>query len=280
MQITPVQHIGHYWFKRDDLFMPFDFSPANGSKLRQGMLLCEKNMIQVKKGIYTGTSIHSPQAVICASLARYYNVPCVIVYGGTNEAALLYNRYAQLCARLGARIEVCKSGRTSVVSSHAERFAQETNGFNVRYGFDLRNNADVFIGSVAEQAQNIPDNLDYLVITVGSAITITGVLFGLTIYNKHVRNVIAVGCAPNRMQKIQEYACIIKEQTGYTLPLELVSYQDCYARLKGYKYEDTQRAEYFGMTFHPRYEAKTFNFMQRYLSKDARTLMWITGHEL
>lgn len=260
--------------------MPFDFSPANGSKLRQGMLLCENNMQQVKNGIYTGTSIHSPQAVICASLARFYNVPCTIVYGGTNEAALRKNRYAQLCKQLGAVIELCNSGRTAVVSAHAERIAQRAGGFNVRYGFDLRNNADVFVGSVAEQVQNIPDGLDYLVVTIGSAITITGVLYGLAIYNKHVRSVIGVGCAPNRMQKIIDYSNMIREQTGLVLPLDLLSYQDCYARIKGYQYEDTQKAECGGIVFHPRYEAKTYNFIQRYLSKSAKTLMWITGHEI
>ena len=278
--ITPVQHIGNYYFKRDDLFQPFDFSPANGSKLRQGLLLCEKNISLVKNGIFTGTSIHSPQAVICASLARYYGVPCTIVYGGTNEQSIKKNKYAQICKRLGANFEFCGMGYNAVVSAKAQQLANISNGFNIKYGFDLRNNTDVFMGSVAEQVQNIPDRLDYLVITVGSAITVTGVLLGIEKYQKRVRNVVAVGCAPNRLQKIMHYAEIIKAQSGYELPLEILSYQDCYNKLKGYKYEDTQKAQYGGVVFHPRYEAKTFNFMQRYLSKSAKTLMWITGHEL
>lgn len=280
MQITPVQHIGDYYFKRDDLFMPFDFSPVNGSKLRQGMLLCEKNIDYVQNGIYTGTSIHSPQAVISASIARFYGVPCTIVYGGTNESSLRQNRYAQLCAHLGAKIELCKVGYTTAVSARAGELAKERGGLNIKYGFDLRNNLDVFLESVAEQVYNIPDNLDYLVITIGSAITAVGVLLGIEKYGKKVHNVVGVGCAPNRLQKMQEYAEMIRAKTGVSIPLGLLSYQDCYNRLKGYKYEDTQRASYGGITFHPRYEAKTFNFMTKYLSRSARTLMWVTGHDI
>lgn len=90
--ITPIQKLGDYYFKRDDLFVPFDFSPANGSKLRQCMLLCEKKAERAKNGLYTGTSIHSPQAVITASVAKRMGVPCTIVYGGTNSESLAKNK--------------------------------------------------------------------------------------------------------------------------------------------------------------------------------------------
>lgn len=32
--LTPVEQIGDYWFKRDDCFMPFDDIPINGGKVR------------------------------------------------------------------------------------------------------------------------------------------------------------------------------------------------------------------------------------------------------
>lgn len=50
--------------------------------------------------------------------------------------------------------------------------------------------------------------------------------------------------------------------------------------MRGYKYENTMKESYMGITFHPRYEAKTFNFMKKYVPKSARTLMWVTGHEM
>lgn len=67
---------------------------------------------------------------------------------------------------LGARIEIgSKLGYTAVLTNKAKEIADYNNGFNIQYGFDLRNNADVFIGSVANQVQNIPNHIDYLVIT-------------------------------------------------------------------------------------------------------------------
>lgn len=32
---TPVQKVGDYFFKRDDLFAPFNDIPLNGGKVRQ-----------------------------------------------------------------------------------------------------------------------------------------------------------------------------------------------------------------------------------------------------
>lgn len=276
--ITPVQKICEYYFKRDDLFMPFDFSPANGSKLRQGILLCEK-YADAKNGIFTGTSVHSPQAVICASIAKSIGAPCTIVYGGTDEQHSAHNKYYKICRQLGASVEFTKLGYNAVVEKRARDLANAANGFCVKYGFDLRNNIDIFIGSVADQVQNIPQRLDALVITVGSAITILGVLLGIVKYGKDVRRIIGVGCAPNRYGKICQYADYIKAQTGYKLPVGRISYVDCFNKLAGYKYENTMQESYAGLVFHPRYEAKTFHFLRTYLPKGGDILMWITGHD-
>lgn len=278
--LTPVQRLGYYYFKRDDMFIPFDFSPANGSKMRQCILLCEKNLSACKNGIVTGTSIHSPQAVITATYAKAINTKCKIFYGGTSIQRLNANKYSAICQKLEAELVVEKSGYNSVLTKYADDFAASINGFNIRYGFDLMNNIGVFVNSVANQTSNIPDGIDYLVITVGSAITLLGVLLGISKYKKHIGCIVGVGCAPNREQKIRDYAKIISAQTGYDMQLDRLRYFDCFNKLKGYKYEYTQRASYLGLTFHPRYEAKTFNFMRKYIPHDATTVMWITGHDM
>ena len=47
-ELTPVEGIGSYLFKREDLYKPFDFSPVNGSKLRQCEILLEKQILDIK----------------------------------------------------------------------------------------------------------------------------------------------------------------------------------------------------------------------------------------
>nr|DAR55323.1 MAG TPA: hypothetical protein [Caudoviricetes sp.] len=44
LQLTPISELGGWLFKREDLFLPFPFCKANGSKLRQSIILTEKNI--------------------------------------------------------------------------------------------------------------------------------------------------------------------------------------------------------------------------------------------
>lgn len=275
--ITPVEKRGEYWFKREDLYKPYDFSPANGSKLRQCQLLVEKNIDKASNGIITGTSVLSPQAVIAASVAKELSVPCKIFYGGTNMSLLMQKKYPHIAEQIGADVSVVsKMAYTSVLAAKAEEFANKNNYFHIRYGFDLRKNLDCFIDSVANQVQNTPRDIRSLVITVGSSITLIGVLYGISIYGlNNIENVYAIGCAPNRISKIQEYASMIYFESGTPLPFHKLHYVDAFNALKGYKYENTVKEEYQGIVFHPRYEAKTFRWLKQQDIKDC--LMWVTG---
>lgn len=279
-ELTPVERRGQYYFKREDRFAPFRFCGVNGSKLRQCMMLVEKNREQAEKGLITATSILSPQAPITAAVAREMGVPCTIVYGGTTGKRLASLAYPQLCSRLGADVRIASaSGRTSVITARAQALAQDSGAYLIRYGFDMRGNIDCFLRSVAEQVRNIPDRLDNLVVTVGSAITIVGILYGIAVYGKRVRNVYGVGCAPNREAKIRELAGLIRDG-GFgkeiTPPLR---YIDAFNKYKGFKYEDICRLSYNGLVFHPRYEAKAFRWLC--CSKlQGETLFWVTGADI
>ena len=283
MQLTPINELGGWLFKREDLFQPFPFCKANGSKLRQSIILTEKNIETARNGLITGTSIVSPQGVICAATARYLKVPCKIIYGGTTIERIKNEKYPVEAARLGAQIIIgSKCPRTAVLNSIAKEEAKKTNAFVIKYGFDLRNNLDCFIESVAEQVKNIPDELENLVIVVGSSITLIGVLYGIAIYGKSVKNVWGVGCAPNRTDKIKKYAQIIYEEKKVSLPLNILRYVDCFSKYKGFKYENTYDERYMGINFHPRYEAKAFLWMTKALNpkRDRKTLFWINGKDI
>lgn len=277
--LTPIEKRGDYWFKRDDFYRPFDFSPVNGSKLRQCQLLIEDNMDTAKNGIITGTSVLSPQSAIVASVAKHKKIPCFIYYGGTTYESLLKKKIPSLCVDLDAKVEiVSKMGYTSVLNAKAIEKAQLLGLFNVQYGFDLQNNLNVFFESVAKQVENIPDDIENIVITVGSGITLIGVLWGIVLFNKKVKNIYAIGCAPNRINKINNYSNIIYFIKNISLPIHKIIYIDAFNEIKGYKYENTINANYNGITFHPRYEAKTFNWLNNNNKIiNGKTLMWITG---
>lgn len=282
--LTPVMSAGGVLFKRDDLFRPFPFSKMNGSKLRQCMMLCHKNAKSAARCLITGTSILSPQGAIVAATARHLGVPCYIYYGGTTPENIIKQKYPLHAAQLGAHVIIgSQCGRTNVLNAMAQRKAEETGGFVIRYGFDLRNNLDCFVESVAQQVQNIPDNLRDLVIVVGSSITLIGVLYGIALYGKNIENIWGVGCAPNRLEKIKDYASMIEDELKIALPLDRLHYIDAFNTIKGYKYENEYHDIQFNdIKFHPRYEAKAFLWMSRYLQppRDEKTLFWINGSDI
>lgn len=276
--ITPIENIDGLYVKREDLFKPYTFSNANGSKLRQCALLIEKNIDVAQNGIITGTSVVSPQSVILASVAKSLNIPCTILYGGTTEENLQKKKYPMIAKSLGANIIIgSKIGYTSVLEARAKEFATQKKLFLVEYGFDLINNLDVFIESVAFQVENIPD-VDNLCVTCGSAITLIGILYGLALYEKKVKNVYAFAIAPNRIDKLYKYRDLILLERGVLLPLEKVRYID-YFKEVGYNYNKSVNENIGNIALHPKYEAKTYHWLKN-ASLEGSTLFWIVGSDI
>lgn len=279
--ITPVEKIGDIYFKRDDKFAPFD-NGINGSKLRQCVLLFEKNMQLIQNGVITATSILSPQAPIVAELCKHYDVPCTIYYGGTSYERLNQMPYPMLCKNSGATIEIpCNCARQSALQYYASKRIQETGEFNIKYGMDLEDNLDVFVESTANQVKNLPDNLDNLIVSCGSAITTIGILLGCALYDKDIKNIYAIGIAPNRLEKIETYVSLLNEKFNVDIKLDNFKYVDAFSTLKGFKYENIKNESYGNIVFHKRYEAKTFSWLKDNINyKDEKTCMWIIGGEI
>lgn len=276
--LTPIEYIDGLYVKREDLFKPYEFSNANGSKLRQCILLVEKNINKAKSGIITGTSVVSPQSAICSSVARGFGFPCTIMYGGTNEKSLEKHKYPMIAKQNGANIIIgSKLGYTSAVQARASEYAKENNMFEIKYGFDLMGNLDAFIESVANQVENIPE-VDNLVITVGSAITLIGVLYGISIYNKNIKNVYAYAIAPNRLEKIQKYRDLIYFEQGVVLPIDRIRYIDYFSEV-GYNYNQSIRESIGNIALHPKYEAKTYHWLKKN-PLNGSTLFWIVGGDI
>lgn len=268
--LTPVEKIDGLWIKRDDLYRPFG-PGVNGGKMRQAMML-----IDSVKGSYNGVisycSVHSPQGPITAAAAKYYNLPCIIMYGGVKRETLTALPMPRLCFQYGAKVVVgARSGRHAVLHAKAREMAVKNNYFIVQYGINLTAHSDVLLRAVSEQAANIPDDLENLVITCGSGITSTGVMVGLKNFDKRVKNVHLVATAPDRREFIHE------QLRRYGADREFI-YHDLFHE-PGFTYEKNQEASYGGIQLHPHYEAKTMKwFANSGLPKEG-TLFWIVGAE-
>lgn len=279
-EITPIEKIGDMYFKRDDLFLPFN-NNINGGKLRQCLILLNKNKDKIQNGIITCTSVLSPQGAIIAACAKYYNIKCIVCYGGTTYEKLFKHTYPKIASDLGAEVRiVAKTGRQSVLQKYVNDYKKENNLFAIEYGMDLKNNIDCFFDSTALQCQNISENITDIWISCGSAITICGVLYGLSIYPNNIQKIHAVGIAPNREEKIKEYCYLINEKYNTNIDLNKLDYIDAYNLYSGYKYENIKKIQYHNLKFHPRYEAKAFNYMIENNKINENSLFWIIGSDI
>lgn len=274
LRLTPIQKAeSGLLVKRDDLFQPFGLGRVNGGKLRQAMwMLCTDK----PKGVITGSSLGSPQNLIVSCVANYLKIPCVTIYGGVNKESL-NEPIPTLCRKYGAEIEIAKSGRHNVIYHLANKIAKERNYKIVEYGMNSNENIEAFYDANANQVQNIPDELDNLVVTCGSGITSTGIIYGIAKYNKRVKNLILVGTAPNRESKIQERLKILG------LPPATFQYVDLFSQ-KGFSYDKREhsiiRFKNQALKLHPNYEAKVNNWINHNIDPNKeKTLLWIVGVE-
>lgn len=196
--LTPVQEVDGLHIKRDDLYAPFGPGEVNGGKLRQCVMLVN-SVKKDHKSLLTYCSIHSPQAPITAAVARANGMPCRIVYGGTTRESVAALPMPRLAMKYGASIVLAaRSGRHSILHARAKELAAQENSFIVQYGINIIGYGDTLLTAVAAQTENLPDDIENLVMTCGSGITATGVMIGLHRYGKRVKRMHLVATAPDR----------------------------------------------------------------------------------
>ena len=272
--LTPVQEIAGMYFKRDDLYTPFGAGEVNGGKLRQCMLLVEAALRRQPgmTGVITYCSIHSPQGPITAATARHFRLPCIVAHGGASDLSIATGDMPRLAMSYGAAGKViAKSGRHNVLKAKAEEIANNKRMFVVQYGINLDEYGEVLLSAVAEQVQNIPDDLDDLYITCGSGITASGVIVGIERYGKNVKNIHLIATAFDRQEKVRDTL------RRFGVAREFI-YHDLF-HTPGFTYEKQQKLRIGGVKLHPQYEAKTMKYVVEHNLNTRNALFWIVGAE-
>ncbi len=272
--LTPVQEINGLLMKRDDLYTPLGHGEVNGGKLRQCMMLTDSVLASQDdvRCLFTYCSIHSPQAPITAASALAHGLPCYIVYGGAKPENIKALPMPRLAMKYGAEIIIgARSGRHSILHAKTKPLAEKKRGFIVQYGINLTDHGDVLLDAVSAQVQNIPDEIENLVMTCGSGITASGVMIGLHRYGKKVKNVHLVATAPDRRAFIHE------NLKKYGADREF-HYHSLF-HTPGFQYEKGAKAVWGGLKLHPHYEAKTMQWFLQSGLQPSDTLFWIVGAE-
>ena len=250
-KLTLIEEYKGILLKRDDLFK---LRNVNGGKLRQAIHLIDKNYEEIlnkhNNSVVCSCSIKSPQSGIIASVCREYNINCNIVVFGTKAL----NNNLIIAKQEGAKIYSCPSGYNSVIEHYAKKYFP--NDFFINMGFASKEVLDVN----TFQVENIPDDLDYLVVPIGSAINFVSILKGLIKFNKKPKEVIGVYVGKDPTNFINSF--------NFKIDYLLVKYNKPYSF---WLYIE----EGF---FDPIYEAKAYEWLLRNLDiKNKKVLFWVIG---
>jgi L-cysteate sulfo-lyase len=268
-KLTPVVIEDGLRLKRDDLFFLEEGSNIRGGKLRQCLSLV--TTVAARRLITIG-SIHSPQPAIVAYVAHKLGLGCTVLVAGKQDTLPLV-----LARSLGAEIKRCSSGRHSVLSSRARQLASPDD-FVVPFGMRPQTPDVLFYDTSAAQIQNVPNEIDTIVITTGSGTTATILAYGLWLEQCARPRLVLVNVGPDRRQQILDILSKLDPECGRfaarvgfmaTFPL---------GGTPGFRYEVRSEFNVGKIQLNPLYEGKAFRWYINNIDFDReRTLFWIVG---
>lgn len=319
LDLSPCEYIGGLWFKREDKFAPLNYGGINGSKLRVCIWLISEAVKTGAVGVSHGAVTGSPQHPMTACIAAHYGIPVVDCIGTKKPE----EHDTLLAAKwMGAQFRSFNPGYAATLNSKAAEltktefpgyFHLETNiTLDDRINTPERIEAFHRVGS--EQAKNLPDHVETIIIPAGSCNSVTGVMYGIARFRpKNLKRIVLMGIGSygssdpayikRRLeligrvwgQDMSEVFCYDFDfgVGGPTAPYQVVHYNvnggcgKCAKCKDGYcEYNDLMPYDFTdgenALEFHPRYEAKVFHYMKDHLSSfrqylNDRSLFWIVG---
>ena len=208
--LTPVEKFEGVHFKRDDYFKPYGEYHVNGGKVRQLIemfnMLNDKIKNEHNGGIITAGSVHSPQSANVACVAKQYGYKCITCIGGTTEEKLEGHHMMRLTRHYGCEIKIVAGhGMANVIHSRMKKLAEENGYMVMEQGELLESNPSEMFYATGDQVENIPDELDNLIVATGVGIQLMGILLGLKKFNKKVKKIHSICVGPTREKHMKRY---------------------------------------------------------------------------
>jgi 1-aminocyclopropane-1-carboxylate deaminase/D-cysteine desulfhydrase-like pyridoxal-dependent ACC family enzyme len=277
-ELTPIEKHDGILFKRDDLYQPYEDTKLGGGKVRQMQFLMDSLLESNSnyKGLITHCS-SSPQSLIVAKEAKIHELKSMLIAGGNTTSDKLKKNYEpiRLASQLGMNIRVVsKMGYSNVLRKRSIDIAERLNYFYVHFGINSEEHLASIVNAVANQVENIPDELDAIVVPTGSGMTFFSVMLGVQRFNKKVKRMIAIQIAnKDRRKDIDKLKEIYSLNTKYEFYLD--------SRYKYQKGIDILLSSDF--VLNKVYEAKAYEYLLRYkhdmkIKLTDKVLFWCVGN--
>jgi len=283
--ITPVELYNNIYYKRDDYFKPFGDYHVNGGKVRQALIMFEKYIDDIKtkhnNGVITAGSVHSPQSANIAKVAEFHEVKCITCVGGTKPENLDKHHMMRLTKHYGCEIKIVAGhGMSNVIHARMRELAKKNGYMVIEQGELLEKNPSEMFYATADQVENIPDELDNLVVATGVGIQLMGILLGLKKFNKKVKKIHSICVGPTREKHMKRYENeLLKTQDGMvwdkpeSLNLNeftMLSHKSPYGKGHDYMVNDSYIDDI--------YEGKAYQWMLENVdTANEKTLFWCVG---
>lgn len=241
IKYTPVEKIENIYMKRDDYY---SVGNVLGGKVRSALELSKNAEI----GLTTAGSRKSPQIQIISEIAKIKKLPFVaFTPTGNLTPELIFAK------NNGAIINQVYMGFNNNIIKHAKDFSKKTGYTYIPFGMEDSRVLD----KISEQVGNLPKDFKRLVISIGSGMTLCGIIRGFEKYRID-KPILGVVVGANPIKRLDTYASNWKNCT--TLVKSNIDYH------KEYK-----NFVYGGVELDPIYEAKCIDFLE------SGDLLWVVG---
>ncbi len=273
--VSPVQEQGGVFYKRDDLFVPFGLGGVNGGKCRQTFHLIRQNWDYLQQAfngqLITTSSVYSTSGVILAAYAHRLGLKSILAVGGTKPDTIDKHHMMRLAKAYGCDVRiVCGTGMSGPLKKRLTGICETEKVFNAVFSDNVEDQQRALLDPISAQVVNLPDDLDNLVVPVGTGIHMLAIMRGLQQHGKTVKRIIGCHVGPDRRKKIDGYLAPLEWQNP---PYEMaaLNLKTAYAKACVENMPD-------GDPLDEIYEAKTHVWMRENLDlKNEKTLLWIVG---
>lgn len=250
-ELTPVEYYEDegVWLKRDDMF---EIYGVRGGKARSAYQVILELLEQGYKTIVTAGSRQSPQCEIVSFICESMGVDCKLFMPFGGDTSVITN------IKNNSHTEIIRvrPGYNNIIVARAREYAENRGCGYVPFGMECARNVEV----TSEQVRNIPMECSRVVVPVGSGMSFSSIVTGMSKYGIE-KPLLGVRVGKDPTKIINEYA----------FGLDLMDYEIVESSVD---YHEPVEAYVGGYSLDPIYEAKCFEFLKR------GDLLWVVGHRV
>jgi 1-aminocyclopropane-1-carboxylate deaminase/D-cysteine desulfhydrase-like pyridoxal-dependent ACC family enzyme len=249
LEFTPVQRVGEYYVKRDDLC---EVAGVYGGKVRACYALAKRAVDFGRNHLVTAGSRHSPQCHIVAAIGAHLGL-AVTVHVPSGELG----PEIEDAKRLGATVVQHKPGYNSVICKRAKDHGDQHRCYYIPFGMECVEAVRQTAGQVA--LASFPPAVKRIVIPVGSGMSAAGVVVGVRRLDRAFQvPIVGVQVGADPTQRLNLYAG--RWQDHLTIVKSAMRYED---HVDGAKLGD--------IALDPVYEAKCLPYLR------PGDMLWVVG---